>query len=108
MNVHRLTQAARSTLAAVVSAPVHAYRYTVSPLLPPSCRFHPSCSEFALEAIARHGPGRGLLLATGRLCRCHPWHPGGVDPVPDTLEPWWALRARPSGARCAGHPVEGD
>jgi putative membrane protein insertion efficiency factor len=64
------------------SAPIHAYRYAVSPLLPPSCRFYPSCSEYALEALGRHGVLRGGWLAARRLCRCHPWNPGGIDLVP--------------------------
>lgn len=61
---------------------VRAYRYFLSPLLGPSCRFHPSCSEYAEEALARHGTARGTWLAALRLCRCGPWSPGGVDPVP--------------------------
>jgi putative membrane protein insertion efficiency factor len=66
----------------VLSAPIHAYRYAVSPLMAPACRFFPSCSEYALEAIARHGVLSGGWLAARRLCRCHPWNPGGLDPVP--------------------------
>jgi putative membrane protein insertion efficiency factor len=58
------------------------YRSVVSPLLPPSCRFFPSCSAYALEAIGVHGPLRGGALAAWRVLRCGPWHPGGVDPVP--------------------------
>jgi uncharacterized protein len=61
---------------------VRAYRYLLSPLLPPSCRFHPSCSEYAEEALARHGALRGGWLAARRICRCGPWNPGGYDPVP--------------------------
>ena len=61
---------------------VRAYRYAVSPMLPPACRFHPSCSEYAEEALERHGALRGGWLAARRLCRCGPWHPGGYDPVP--------------------------
>ena len=61
---------------------IRAYQYTLSPLLGPSCRFYPSCSEYAYQAIVRHGPGKGLLLAVKRILRCHPFHPGGVDPVP--------------------------
>ena len=61
---------------------VRVYRYLISPLLGPSCRFHPSCSEFAEEALAQHGALRGSWLAVRRLCRCGPWHPGGFDPVP--------------------------
>jgi hypothetical protein len=62
---------------------VLAYRYTLSPLLGPRCRFHPTCSAYALEAIGRHGALRGGWLTLKRLGRCHPWHPGGYDPVPD-------------------------
>jgi len=61
---------------------VRAYRYCLSPLLPPSCRFYPSCSEYAEEALARHGALRGGWLAARRVCRCGPWNPGGHDPVP--------------------------
>ncbi|MCC6535167.1 MAG: membrane protein insertion efficiency factor YidD [Burkholderiales bacterium] len=59
-----------------------AYRYALSPLLGPVCRFYPSCSQYAQDAIERHGVLRGLVLAARRLCRCHPWHCGGHDPVP--------------------------
>ena len=68
----------RETLCALLRA----YRWLVSPLLPPACRFYPSCSEYAEEALARHGAWRGGWLAVRRLCRCAPWHPGGCDPVP--------------------------
>ncbi len=69
-------------LAMVLAVPIRVYRYAISPLLPPSCRFYPSCSEYALEAIGTHGPFTGAWLATRRVCCCHPWNPGGVDPVP--------------------------
>jgi len=69
-------------IATILRAFVRCYRWLISPLLPPSCRFHPSCSEYAEEALERHGAWRGAWLATRRLCRCGPWHPGGCDPVP--------------------------
>jgi len=59
-----------------------AYKRYLSPLLPPACRFHPTCSEYMAEALRVHGLGRGLWLGARRLGRCHPWHPGGFDPVP--------------------------
>jgi putative membrane protein insertion efficiency factor len=62
---------------------VRSYRYFVSPLHGPSCRFHPSCSEYAEAALAEHGALRGSILTVRRLCRCGPWHPGGIDPVPE-------------------------
>ena len=59
-----------------------AYKSFVSPLLPPACRFTPTCSEYARQAVLRHGVRRGLALAMRRLARCHPFHAGGPDPVP--------------------------
>lgn len=61
---------------------IRGYRRWVSPALPPACRFYPSCSAYALEAVARHGAFRGGWLAVRRLVRCHPFNPGGYDPVP--------------------------
>jgi putative membrane protein insertion efficiency factor len=58
------------------------YQKLVSPLLPPSCRYTPTCSQYAREALLKHGVFRGLLLAVRRLLRCHPFHAGGFDPVP--------------------------
>jgi putative membrane protein insertion efficiency factor len=69
-------------LGLALRAMVRAYQWTVRPLLPPACRFHPSCSEYAEQAIERHGAMRGGWLAARRVCRCAPWHPGGYDPVP--------------------------
>jgi len=61
---------------------VGGYRLVLRPLLPASCRFAPSCSEYARQAILDHGPLRGTRLALGRIARCHPWNAGGYDPVP--------------------------
>jgi putative membrane protein insertion efficiency factor len=61
---------------------IKVYQFTLSPLLGPSCRFYPSCSEYAFQAILRHGPAHGSILAVKRILRCHPFHPGGVDHVP--------------------------
>lgn len=66
----------------VLQAPIRAYRYFISPLLPAACRFHPSCSAYAEQALEDHGALRGGWLAARRICRCGPWHPGGYDPVP--------------------------
>lgn len=61
---------------------IRLYQKLVSPALPPSCRFAPSCSEYARQAVEKHGVLRGLWLGLGRLLRCHPFRPGGYDPVP--------------------------
>jgi len=79
-------------------AMVRAYQLLVSPLLPPSCRFLPSCSEYAAEAIERHGALRGMGLALHRLARCHPWGGSGYDPVP---EPQPVCRVPARGAEVA-------
>jgi putative membrane protein insertion efficiency factor len=61
---------------------VRGYQVVLSPLLPATCRFYPSCSAYAVEALERHGAWRGTKLTIRRLARCHPFHPGGYDPVP--------------------------
>ncbi|MDJ0886813.1 MAG: membrane protein insertion efficiency factor YidD [Desulfobacterales bacterium] len=61
---------------------IRGYQSLVSPIIGPCCRFHPSCSAYALEAIGRHGVFKGAWLVTRRLLKCHPFHPGGFDPVP--------------------------
>lgn len=62
---------------------IRAYRYLISPMLGQHCRYFPSCSAYAQTAISRHGVLRGSWLSLRRLSRCHPWHAGGVDPVPE-------------------------
>ena len=66
----------------VLLAALRLYKLLISPLMPPACRFMPTCSQYAEGAIAKHGPLAGVGLAARRLARCHPWHPGGYDPVP--------------------------
>jgi uncharacterized protein len=61
---------------------LRAYKRVISPLLPPACRFYPTCSEYAMDAVAKHGVLRGGILAAKRLIKCNPLHPGGFDPVP--------------------------
>jgi hypothetical protein len=61
---------------------LRAYKLGISPVLGQNCRFYPSCSDYAAEAIREHGAEKGGMLAARRLCKCHPWHPGGLDPVP--------------------------
>ncbi len=63
-------------------AMVKVYQYAISPFLGGNCRFHPCCSQYAVEAIERHGAGKGAWLAIKRVGRCHPWSHGGFDPVP--------------------------
>lgn len=67
---------------------LRAYQLAVSPFLGQNCRFYPTCSNYAVEAVREYGAAKGSWLAVKRLCKCHPWHPGGIDPVPkksDTL-----------------------
>lgn len=65
---------------------IRGYRMFISPLFPPVCRFQPTCSQYALQAIDRFGPRRGGWMAIKRILRCHPFHPGGYDPVPEAVE----------------------
>jgi putative membrane protein insertion efficiency factor len=66
----------------VFTALIRGYQMMISPWLPKSCRFYPTCSDYAIEALNQYGMMRGLWLSLKRMCRCHPWNPGGVDPVP--------------------------
>lgn len=72
----------RGWVARVVLAPIRFYQQWISPALPPRCRFYPTCSEYAVTAVSRHGSVKGLGLAVIRLAKCAPWHPGGIDHVP--------------------------
>lgn len=71
-----------SPAARVLTVAVRAYQYTLRPIIGPHCRFHPHCSDYAVEALGTHGALRGSGLAARRILRCHPWNPGGHDPVP--------------------------
>ncbi len=67
----------------ILVAALRAYQYLLSPWWGRHCRFEPTCSHYAVEAIERHGAAKGLCLSVGRVCRCHPWAAGGFDPVPE-------------------------
>lgn len=79
---------------------IRGYQVAVSPLLPPSCRFHPSCSAYGLGAIRTHGAVKGLVLTVWRLGRCNPWNGGGVDPVPAPGR--WLPDVHPNGEPRSG------
>lgn len=72
----------KRVISIILLAPIYLYRAAISPMLPPSCRYTPTCSQYAIEAIKKHGPFKGLILATKRILRCHPWGGSGHDPVP--------------------------
>jgi putative membrane protein insertion efficiency factor len=76
----KVLNAARSFFTYVVILPVRGYQTFLRPVLPSVCRFYPSCSEYFIEAVQKYGPVRGTCKGIGRLCRCHPWNPGGFDP----------------------------
>jgi putative membrane protein insertion efficiency factor len=70
----------RALLNFTVLFPVRFYQLVIGPMLPKVCRFYPSCSEYFIQAVDKHGPVRGSLKGIGRMCRCNPWNPGGYDP----------------------------
>lgn len=72
----------RRFLISMLVLPIIFYRKVISPMTPPSCRFTPTCSQYAIEAIRKHGPFKGVYLAIRRILRCHPWGGSGYDPVP--------------------------
>lgn len=76
----------RKTFILILSAPVYVYRYCISPFTPMACRFNPTCSAYALQALKVHGPLRGGWLAGRRIVRCHPWGGSGDDPVPRPIQ----------------------
>lgn len=85
---------------------IRAYQYALSPILGPCCRYHPSCSHYGYEAVARFGALRGGWLAAKRVARCHPWRAGGEDPVPDAWPGWRGQIHLPHGAdRSGARPI---
>lgn len=72
----------RQILTYLLLLPIRFYRGYISPMLPPACRFTPTCSQYAMEALQKHGPLKGLYLTIRRILRCHPWGGHGYDPVP--------------------------
>lgn len=92
-------------VARVLLVLVFGYRRWISPLLGPRCRFAPSCSAYAAEALAVHGAGRGSWLAVRRIARCHPFHPGGHDPVPPVRQGVGARRTRVDPRASAAPPL---
>ncbi|WP_347058703.1 membrane protein insertion efficiency factor YidD [Blastococcus sp. HT6-30] len=99
----------RSPVARLLLRAVGFYSRAISPALPPRCRFHPTCSAYAAEAVARHGAGRGTWLAFVRLLKCAPWHPGGVDLVPPVTGrrgTGTGARSSSSAARPSGAPSD--
>ena len=77
-----IQQFLREVVIALLLFPIRIYRRYISPLTPPACRFTPTCSQYAMEAIQKHGPIKCLYLAVRRILRCHPWGGSGYDPVP--------------------------
>lgn len=73
---------ARRVAVRILSWPILFYRAAISPMFPPCCRFTPTCSQYALEALQKHGPVKGIYLSVKRIMRCHPWGGSGYDPVP--------------------------
>lgn len=80
--IARFSHFLNSSFSLLLIAPIRFYQRFISPLTPPSCRYTPTCSQYAVEAIRKHGPIRGLYLAVRRILRCHPWGGSGYDPVP--------------------------
>ena len=82
MHKSRIIEGIRNFFIKILIIPIRFYQVCISPLFPPACRYSPTCSQYALEAIKKYGPIKGLWLAIKRICRCHPFAKGGEDPVP--------------------------
>jgi putative membrane protein insertion efficiency factor len=82
----------RSALSFLLIIPVKIYQWVISPMLPSTCRYEPSCSQYAIEALKVHGPLKGLLMGTRRILSCHPWGGHGYDPVPPKGTPLFKFK----------------
>ncbi len=80
--IRKIGKALSDALVWLLCLPIHFYRYCISPYTPPSCRFTPTCSRYAIEALRKYGPVKGSWLAIKRILRCNPWGGSGYDPVP--------------------------
>ncbi len=80
--ISRAWQLLRAGAVWLLVLPIRGYQLLISPMTGPTCKFHPTCSAYAVTALRRHGPVKGFILGTWRVARCHPWQPGGLDPVP--------------------------
>ena len=92
INEHPPVSWIRKGLAYLLIVPVKLYQYLISPMLPGTCRYHPTCSVYAIEALRVHGPIKGLILGTKRILSCHPWGGQGNDPVPPKGTPLFRLK----------------
>ncbi|ASU81739.1 membrane protein insertion efficiency factor YidD [Nocardiopsis gilva YIM 90087] len=99
-----MTDGRGDVAARLLILPIRVYQRFISPLFPPTCRFYPSCSAYAVEALREHGAARGTWLTVRRIGRCHPFHPGGLDPVP----PGRSARGRNVNEDAAGRGTGGD
>jgi len=93
MNLREVWTTVRRLPGSVLLGLLWVYQHLISPLRPPTCRFYPSCSQYAVVAVRRHGALRGGWLAVRRVARCHPWNPGGVDDVPPSRDDHHSLDA---------------
>lgn len=85
MNMRKVVHALSHAIAWLLVLPIRFYQKCISPYTPPSCRFTPTCSEYARQALLKHGPVKGMILAVWRILRCNPWGGSGYDPVPETF-----------------------
>lgn len=90
----------RKLMTILLKAPIKVYQYVISPYLPSNCRYYPTCSNYAVEALNKHGPIKGSLLAIGRIARCHPWGGRGYDPVPEKFNCCPSHLQKSGGTNC--------